>query len=215
MEPLNTITGRAIDRKEPIKEFKNLEIRDDVIDKLGEKESDILDKIQDLYATQDMLERKFGDGCYKLNRLQRRIEWKLEEVEGLKQYLYELYEKPKIQIVKLHKAIHHHGSTMDLVKERQLFKQIKKARGEAIQVMMSPPKVRIRWGEIPDTKEDVKELIEVRLNEIEELRIKRMKYWEHGRLDFKKAAIEKKIAILKSKLENIRQMKVEASKTTT
>lgn len=42
-----------------------------------------------------------------------------------------------------------------------------------------------------------------------------MKYCEHGRLDIKKAAIEKDIAILKTKLENIRRMKVEASKTTT
>lgn len=58
-------------------------------------------------------------------------------------------------------------------------------------------------------------MLQVRSNEIEELRIRRTKYWVHGRLDIKKAAIEKDIAISKTKLENIRRMKVEASKTTT
>ncbi|KAL8118979.1 uncharacterized protein LOC141723305 [Apium graveolens] len=199
---------------EPGKVFKNLEIREDVIDKLRKKESDTLEKIQNLYVSLNMLDRKFSRGYIKLQNLNYDIDWRLKELESLKLSLYDVYEKPIKQIVELQKGIRH-GSTKDLVKERQLFKRIKQAREEAIRLETNPTKISIRWGETLDTKEAVKELIEVRSNELEEMRIRRVKFWEHGRLDIKKAAIEKDIAILKTKLEDIRRMKVEASKSTT
>lgn len=98
MEPLNTIAGRAVDQKEPSKVFKNPEFRQDVIDKLAKKESDILEKIQNLYVSQNMLDRKFSCGYYKFRNLQFGIEWRLEELKSLKQSLYELYEKPIKQV---------------------------------------------------------------------------------------------------------------------
>ncbi|KAK1364265.1 hypothetical protein POM88_039826 [Heracleum sosnowskyi] len=193
-------------------EFKKIpKNRDKVLEKLEHHEWGIDEKLWHLRLELDGLDweqiyefRKFRDARYA-------VEWKLRNLEDIRKSLHETYEKFENQIAKLHKGIRH--GSINLVKERQLLKQIKQTTGEAEAEKMRPVQFScIHRSDVSlDTKQALKDHIEVISSEIQKHRLKRMRYRDYGRKESEKAAIRKKITMVTNKLENIKQMKVEAS----
>ncbi|KAL1812809.1 hypothetical protein ACET3Z_022874 [Daucus carota] len=135
------------------------------------------------------------------------------------------------QLVKLHKG-RLHGS-MNLVEERRLLQKIEKAREEkekicsdAVPAKQAPYIFMYlhNYKRLMNTsrgytnqysEEAIRHCIKVLSNQVEELRMKKMRYEAYrNRLDLEQAATEKEIRISERKLENIKQKKVElASKS--
>ncbi|KAK1347081.1 hypothetical protein POM88_055106 [Heracleum sosnowskyi] len=202
--------------------------------KLWQEELEIIQKLHKLKLNRVKLDHKkkcfstYTEAAYSRFNTRQKIEWKVKEIEGLKQSLYELYvsKRPRQrkesdisflheQVVKLHKG-RQHGRN-NLVKERQLLKKIDQAREEVEKISAnspSEPATRIyTWrGDILDTKEALTDYIKVTTRELKELRMKQVTYRAYdGRAELEKAVTEKEIRILERKLENVKQKKVQVS----
>ncbi|XP_017256199.1 uncharacterized protein LOC108225759 isoform X2 [Daucus carota subsp. sativus] len=116
--------------------------------------------------------KKYSEAAFTRLTTRQKIQWKVKEIEELKQFVNELYvlKRPRQsdnsslheQAVKLHKG-RHHGSN-SLVKERQVLKKINQAREELEEMSgnsPSEPVTRIyTWrGDILDTKEALTDYI--------------------------------------------------------
>ncbi|KAL8097155.1 uncharacterized protein LOC141687434 [Apium graveolens] len=213
--------------------------------KLWQEELEIIKKLQMLKLNHVKLEQKkkcfstytraafpLLDGTcnretYAPLNTRQKIEWKVKEIEGLKQSLYELYvsKRPRQRkdsdllhekIVKLPRG-RQHGSN-NLAEEKQLLKKISQARGEKEKITANSPsepvtRIYSGRGDILDTKEALTEYIKVATKEVKELRMKQMTYKAYdGRAELEKAVIEKEIRILERKLENVKQKKIQVSK---
>ncbi|KAK1364266.1 hypothetical protein POM88_039827 [Heracleum sosnowskyi] len=203
---ISTEAGR-VTYEERSTEFKILQIRAKLYERLRNLEAKITQKIQTLKLKQKQLDLGQSQRSGKFWREHYIPEYDLVTIEDLEEYLYETYEYFDNQIAKLHKGMHH--GSVNLVKERQLFKQIKQTREEAEETRADADPVEdccrhIRDDVCLDTKKALKDHIKVISREIEKKR-----NWTYGRIGSDEVAVEKEITILEGKLENIKQMKVE------
>ncbi|KAL8097175.1 hypothetical protein AgCh_030328 [Apium graveolens] len=153
--------------------------------KLWQEELEIIQKLHMLKLNLVKLDHKkkcfstYTEVAYTRFNTRQKIEWKVKEIEELKQSLYELYVSKRArqrkdsdlmheQVVKLHKGRQH--GCKNLVKERQLHKKINQAREE------------------------------VATKEVKELRMKQITYRAYdGRAALEKAVTEKEIRIFREK----------------
>ncbi|KAL8097164.1 hypothetical protein AgCh_030321 [Apium graveolens] len=179
--------------------------------KLWQEELEIIQKLHMLKLNLVKLDHKkkcfstYTEAAYTRFNTRQKIEWKVKEIEELKQSLYELYISKRArqrkdsdlmheQVVKLHKGRQH--GCKNLVKERQLHKKINQAREEVKKISGNSPsepvtRICTLGGHILDTKEAITDYIKVATKEVKELRMKQITYRAYdGRAALEKAVTE-------------------------